>query len=416
MKKFNLFCSLFSLGALLFGNQAFPQANNFPWPEGKKMALSLSFDDARGSNATLGAPLLNEYGVKATFYVVPNNMKRDLEGWKRVVASGHEIGNHSALHPCSGNFAWTREKALENYTLDRMEKELLQANADIEALLGVKATVFAYPCGQTYVGKGVYTQSYVPLISEMFLSGRGWLDEGPSDPFYVDMAQLTGMEMDGKSFEEILPLIESASKNGLWLVLAGHETNDSGSQTTNLDMLRKLSAYAMDPANEIWIAPVGEVAQYVVEKRTVLSDTMNIPQLVRSSSEDQLRLTAENGRGIGPEIKYMPDWNAFGWFTAADSIVWELDVPEEGRYEVWLEWSVSDEEAGKQFVLEVGQEMVKGKVEKSGSWETFQKKSIGKVNLKAGYDRLVFKSAEKFEKGALLDLKEVTLVKVPTQQ
>jgi peptidoglycan-N-acetylglucosamine deacetylase len=46
----------------------------------------------------------------------------------------------------------------------------------------------------------------------------------------------------------LLPLIESASKNGQWLVLAGHDTQDSGNQTTYLTMLRELSEYVNDPA------------------------------------------------------------------------------------------------------------------------------------------------------------------------
>ncbi len=406
--------TLILFGFLFLANSTSAQDGSFPWPEGKKMAISLTFDDARSTNPTLGAPLLDEYGIKATFYVVPNNMKTNLDAWKRVVASGHEIGNHSQLHPCSGNFAWTREKALENYTLDRMEKELVQTNADIKALLGVEPTSFAYPCGQTYVGKGQYTQSYVPLVSKLFVSGRGWLDEGPSDPMYVDMAQLTGMEMDGKSFEQVLALIESASKQGLWLVLAGHETNESGNQTTQLSMLRKLAEYVNDPKNGIWVAPVGTIAAHVVKTRDSLVHHRNMPQLVRADANGVLSLTAENGKGIGPDIKYMPEWHAFGWFTAKDSVVWEIAPERGGTYEVWLDWSVSDKEAGKEFVLEIGQERIVGKVEKSGSWETFQHKSIGKVSLNPGYAKLVFKSAENFEQGALLDLKEIRLVPTPS--
>lgn len=398
----------------LFGSAAFSQQQSFPWPEGKKMALSLSFDDARATNTSLGIPLLNEYGVKATFFVLPNSLKRDLEGWQKAVAAGHEMGNHSIQHPCSGNFVWSRERALENYTLDRMKAELLQANKEIEELLGVRPTVYAYPCGQTFVGKGIYAQSFVPLISEMFLAGRSWMDEAPSDPFYADMAQLTGMEMDNKDFEEILPLIESARKNGQWLVLAGHETADSGNQTTYLSMLRKLSEYATDPANGIWIAPIGTVAKYVLDIRLATSDTTNIPELIRSSADGKLRLTAEKGRAIGPDIKYMPDWRAFGWFTAKDSVVWEVVIPGEGTYEVWMEWSVSNEEAGKQFILSAGSESIQGKVEKSGSWETFKKVSIGKIKLNSGYQKVIFKSLDKFENGALLDLKEITMEKVGT--
>ena len=48
----------------------------------------------------------------------------------------------------------------------------------------------------------------------MFETGRGWLDEGPNDPAFCDMAQLTGMELDGKSFEQILKLIEAAKSKG----------------------------------------------------------------------------------------------------------------------------------------------------------------------------------------------------------
>jgi peptidoglycan/xylan/chitin deacetylase (PgdA/CDA1 family) len=47
------------------------------------MALSLSFDDARASNTALGIPLLDEYGVKATFFVLPAAVQRDLEAWKK---------------------------------------------------------------------------------------------------------------------------------------------------------------------------------------------------------------------------------------------------------------------------------------------------------------------------------------------
>ena len=67
-------------------------SQTFKWPEGKKMAISLTFDDARGSQATAGVPLLNEYGIKGTFYLVPSAVQKQLEGWKKAVASGHEMG------------------------------------------------------------------------------------------------------------------------------------------------------------------------------------------------------------------------------------------------------------------------------------------------------------------------------------
>jgi peptidoglycan-N-acetylglucosamine deacetylase len=171
-------------------------------------------------------------------------------------------------HPCSGNFAWSRSKALETYTFDQMQRELSDANRRIKELLGVMPESFAYPCGQKFVGRGVDTRSYVPIAARLFVTARGWLDEAPNDPTYVDFAQLTGIESDGKDFEHILPILENARKDGLWVVLAGHEMNTSGNQTTRLAMLEKLCAYANDPANGVWIAPVGTIAKYVQGQRT----------------------------------------------------------------------------------------------------------------------------------------------------
>ncbi|MBD0276935.1 MAG: polysaccharide deacetylase family protein [Flavisolibacter sp.] len=241
--------------------------STFQWPAGKQFAVSLTFDDARISQVEAGTELLDRYGVKATFYVVPSGVKQRLEGWKKAVASGHEIGNHSLNHPCTGNFSWARQKALEDYTLKKMRYELLSANDSIQQWLGVTPQQFAYPCGQTFIGRGRNTKSYVPLVAKLFVTGRGWLSEGPNDPVFCDFAQLTGMEMDGKDFEQILPLLQQAKASGQWLVLAGHEMGDSGTQTTRLTMLKKLIEYAQDPANGIWIAPVGTVAKYIQEQR-----------------------------------------------------------------------------------------------------------------------------------------------------
>src|ERR1035437_5749905 len=151
----------------------------FQWPEGKKMGLSLSFDDARLSQPDKGIPLLDKYGVKGTFYVSPGSMKQRLEAWKKAAKNGHDIGNHSIVHPCTGNFDWSRGTALEDYTLAKMYTELDSASKIIKKDLGVEPTSFAYPCGMTFVGRGEKIKSYIPVVGSLFESGRLWLSEGP---------------------------------------------------------------------------------------------------------------------------------------------------------------------------------------------------------------------------------------------
>ncbi len=259
-----------SFSELIFAQGAYGPAagkSDFKWPEGKKMAISMTFDDARLSQIEKGIPLLDKYNVKATFYVSPSRFMERVEDWKKALANGHEIGNHSLVHPCTGNFSWARDKAIEDYTPESMYDELDSANTLIQETLGVIPLSYAYPCGQTYVGSGKEAKTIVPLIASMFETGRTWLDEGPNDPLFCDMAQLTGMEMDGKSFEQVKALIEDAKSKGSWLILAGHEMNDSGVQTSLLPTIEAVCQYAMDPANEIWIDNVHAISKYVREKR-----------------------------------------------------------------------------------------------------------------------------------------------------
>lgn len=258
-----LFLTIFSVTVV----NAQKDSSRFKWPQGKQAALSISFDDARESQVTGGTQLLDQYGIKATFFVVPSSVEKQLDGWKKAVASGHEIGNHTLTHPCTGNFDFSRKNALEDHTLNDMQKELTECNKRIKELLGVKAEVFAYPCGQKFVGRGEQTKSYVPLVAKMFLAGRGWMDEGPNDPIYCNFAQLSGVEMDGKNFDQILTMIEEAKKTGQWLVLGGHEMGEGGDQTTRLSMLKQLAEYVQNPANGIWIAPIGTVAKYIQQQK-----------------------------------------------------------------------------------------------------------------------------------------------------
>jgi beta-glucosidase len=277
MKFQSLSCSLFII--LIFsllstaGNAQGYQSgtsqkkSDFKWPEGRKMAISLTFDDARLSQPDLGIPLLDKYGVKATFYVSPDNMLQRVEAWQKAVKTGHDIGNHSLVHPCTGNFDWSRNKALENYTLMTMNSELDSANQVIKMTLGITPVSFAFPCGQKFVGRGEQTKSYIPVVAAKFESARGWLDEGPNDPSFCDFSQLTGMELDGKSFDQVKIIIDAAREKGSWLVLAGHEMNAGGSQTSILSTIEAICKYAADPANGIWLEDVHAVASYIKEKR-----------------------------------------------------------------------------------------------------------------------------------------------------
>jgi hypothetical protein len=158
-------------------------------------------------------------------------------------------------------------------------------------------------------------------------------------------------------------------------------------------------------------APNPNVVQDSIAK-DASADTVNKPALVTAQPDNSLLLTAENGKAVGPNIKYMPEWRAFGWFTGADRVEWEVDLRQPGEYDVHLNWSVSDEEAGKEFVLEAKDKQLTGVVGKTGSWETYKNENIGKIKLSEGSQIIIFRSKSKADTGALLDLRQIKLVAV----
>jgi len=248
-----------------------PQAGTkgFHWPNGKRVAVSLSFDDARASQINVGLDVINPTGVKVTFFVTTSSdaFRPKIDGWKRALASGHEIGNHTVNHPCTGNFPWSFHNALENYTLEKMSRQLDESNAQIEQLLGVRAVTFAYPCGQKFVGRGPEMKSYVPLVGQKFMVGRGYMDEYYNDPMFCDLAQASGTAFDDMDYIDMVKNINKAAEQGGWVIFVGHDIGQKAFQVTDTIALSALCKYMQDPANGVWVDTVKNIGEYVVKQR-----------------------------------------------------------------------------------------------------------------------------------------------------
>jgi peptidoglycan/xylan/chitin deacetylase (PgdA/CDA1 family) len=226
-----------------------------------------TFDDGRPSQVDRGLPIMDARGVKGTFYIGPRSLAARQEGWRNAVAHGHEIGNHTMTHPCSGNFAFARANALEDFTLERMEEELTRCNDLIHQALGVRPKTFAYPCAQKFVGRGKMVKSYVPLVARHFVVGRGAHDESHNHPLYCDFAQVYAMGADGFEFPQIKALAQNAIGEGGWLILHGHEVGEGGRQTMLARALDELFQYVVDPATGLWADTVAAIGSYIKAAR-----------------------------------------------------------------------------------------------------------------------------------------------------
>jgi len=243
------------------------EPGTFPWPEGKRVAVSLSFDDARPSQIDTGLAILAAHAAHATFYVMPVAVRKNLDGWKRARDAGHEIGNHTLTHPCSGNFPWSRARALEDLTRQQIRADIAKADAMIEGLLAVTPETFAYPCGQSFVGRGVDRRSYVPLIAKRFLAGRGFRQEVHNDPGYCDLAHVGAASFDDTTFEQCLLRLRAAEAERGWLVLAGHDVGLDRPQSVSAETLDAVCRYCAAPENGVWMDTVAAVALHIRKTR-----------------------------------------------------------------------------------------------------------------------------------------------------
>lgn len=239
------------------------QNTKFIWPAHKRAAISLTFDDARASQVDAGLPILDRYGVRATFFLSPQNIAQRQDAFRQAAARGHEMGNHTMTHPCSVNFIWSRGNALEDKGLPEISDEIDKANLAIHELVGVTPQSFAYPCGQKYVGRGTQQQSYVPVVAERFICGRGFRDECVNSPLLCDTAQVMGVDSDDLSFEALQAWITRAIDENGWLVLCSHDIGDFARQAMKIEVLESLCQLCSDHESPVLIDTMAAIGTHI---------------------------------------------------------------------------------------------------------------------------------------------------------
>lgn len=115
----------------------------------------LTFDSSLSSNTTRILDVLDEYGVKATFFVMGTTDPDALAVMKDIVDRGHTIG----LLSYSGSY-----QQIYRYTVDAYLDDFKQIYDLVYETTGVKAEIFRFPGGSV----NSYSSSiYQELIAEM---------------------------------------------------------------------------------------------------------------------------------------------------------------------------------------------------------------------------------------------------------
>ena len=151
----------------------------FTWPDGQKMAISLSYDDALDSQLDNAIPALNRHGLAASFYLTlaSPTVRRRLTEWRTVARQGHELGNHTIFHPCSAALPdreWVPSYYnIDNYVIDEIVDEINVANSFLHAIDGRSERTLTPPCGDTLVSG----EDYLPAVRKLFVAIKGFESE-----------------------------------------------------------------------------------------------------------------------------------------------------------------------------------------------------------------------------------------------
>ena len=99
-------------------------------------AVALTFDDGPAPDTLELLKILQANNIKATFFLIGREVEKYPEIARRIVAEGHEIGNHSYSHPIYLFSSATETK-----------RQLCQTQETIREVTGITPEIARPPCG-----------------------------------------------------------------------------------------------------------------------------------------------------------------------------------------------------------------------------------------------------------------------------
>lgn len=129
-----------------------------------RRAIALTFDDGPSESTRDLLDVLDEFGVKATFFQCGFHARRLRSEAAEVARRGHEIGNHGDTH-----------QALYLHSAKFIHEQLARAQASIQEATGITPTLFRAPFGVRWPGLAP-AQQKLGLMGVMWTTiARDWL-------------------------------------------------------------------------------------------------------------------------------------------------------------------------------------------------------------------------------------------------
>lgn len=166
----------------------------------------LTFDDGPSSNTGRILDILEQYGVKATFFVVGKEEEKYQELYKRIVAEGHTLGMHSYSHKYDEIY-----QSVDSYAQDlsRLQEFLYETT-------GVWCRYCRFPGGSSNTVSGVDMYDLIDYLDEQDITYFDWnVSSGDASNSYISEEAIINncMTTLPKYQESIILMHDASNKN-----------------------------------------------------------------------------------------------------------------------------------------------------------------------------------------------------------
>lgn len=241
----------------------------YPWPGGRKAAVSLAYDDAVPSQLDHAIPALDRYGLKGSFYLTlaSDTLRTRKREWAAAARNGHELGNHTLFHACSASLpdrGWVvPHRNLDTTTIAQMVDQVRLANAMLAMLDGRTERTMTVPCGDTQASDGNYVDAVASEFVAIKLGQGGVID----DMAAIDLAAVPVDVPAGVTGDQLIARVEQAARQGTMVNFTFHGIGGDHlavSREAHEQLLRYLAAHPDD----YWVAPFIDIMKYVASHRS----------------------------------------------------------------------------------------------------------------------------------------------------
>jgi len=220
-------------------------------------AISYTFDDGIRDQYELAYPMLQEAGIRATFFVItsviPNRQEEvaakkpgsaggiSWEKLREMAAAGHEIASHSWSHP---NLPKLNDQQLRN--------EIEKADSSIASRLGKAPLTFAYPYN-------AFDDRVRAAVRQHHIASRDYQQAFGNPRFTLAFANSWA---------------DKQAREHTWGVAMIHAVQTGFDAFTSSSILQEHFAYVSRHTGDLWIDTFGHIALYTQERdSTVLHTT-----------------------------------------------------------------------------------------------------------------------------------------------